>query len=1179
MVSSAIVAALLSLSAKQGQADDAVSFSRDIRPIIADKCFACHGPDEAARKQDMRLDVKDGLFGKTELGADIVVPGEPGKSELYYRITHSDDDERMPPSDFHLKLSPAEIETIRRWIEEGAVWQGHWAFIPPTKPSLPTVSDNGWGENEIDDFIFHRLEAAGLKPNEAADRATLIRRVSLDLRGLPPTVEEVDAYVEDRSPDAYEKVVDRLLASPSYGERMAFPWLDAARYSDTNGYQRDTKRFMWHWRDWVIQAFNDNMPFDQFTIEQLAGDLLPDSTLSQKIATGFNRNHRINGEGGIISAEYAVEYVVDRVATTSTTWMGLTMGCARCHEHKFDPISQKEFYEFYDFFNRVPEQGKGRERGNDVPFLLVPTPDELGQTWILGERIARAEKKLNTPDARQERLQKEWEKRVAARFSKLDWRRIRPMEVLTLGETAIEILADDSVFVPGVSPSRDVYEVKFEAKDTINSFRIELLLDDRLPQSGPGRGETGNAIITDFEVRREPAGSDGEAQTVRVVQAFAADPGLENNHPIGNAIDESEESGWSIGSDIERDNREAVFVLDEEDALQPGDRVTVVLRQQSSETQHTIGRFRLSASSSNAFARWVQPSLGDWYTVGPLRPEGGGNIAEAVLAPEEGFDPDRTYRGDLHWQLRADWEDGKINSLGNARSAANFLYRKITAHADTRLNLSLGSHSTISVWLDGRLKYDQRSNRKIKPGQDRLTLTLSEGEHDLLIKVINLGGEESSYYFRGFDDGGEAVFAQMAAIFTPIDQRSHDEKELLRTSFRLQEPQWLAERREKESLEREFKALGDSIDTTMVMEEMAKPRKTYLLNRGVYDKPDTSEVLHANVPASLGAMEESLPRNRLGLAKWLMDPKHPLTARVRVNHYWQMYFGAGLVKTSEDFGTQGAPPSHPELLDWLAVEFIESGWDVKAMQKRIVMSATYRQSSKLRGGLLEEDPENTLLARAPRFRLSAEMLRDQALWVSGLLNTQLGGPSVKPYQPDKMWSSLTFQNKNEYSTNFYTADTGDKLYRRGLYTYWKRTIPPPRMKIFDSADRERCVIRVENTNTPVQALALLNDPTYVEAARHLAERMINEGGEKPSDRVRYGYKLAMAQDPGADKGWILIQGLDEYGSYFDMHPEEAKALIEVGDSEPDGSIEDAELAAYTALASVLLNLDEFITRK
>ncbi len=1177
MVPSAIVAALFSLAAQQGQADVAVSFSRDIRPIIADKCFACHGPDEAARKQDMRFDVKDGLFGRTELGADIVVPGEPGKSELYYRITHSDDDERMPPSDFHLELPPAEIEIIRRWIEEGAVWQGHWAFVAPSRPSLPTVADETWGENEIDTFILNRLAAAGLTPSKRADKATLVRRVSLDLTGLPPTPSEVDAFIEDGSTDAYGKVVDRLLDAPSYGERMAFPWLDAARYSDTNGYQRDTKRFMWHWRDWVIQAFNDNMPFDQFTIEQLAGDLLPDSTLSQKIATGFNRNHRINGEGGIIPQEYAVEYVVDRVATTSTTWMGLTMGCARCHEHKFDPISQKEFYEFYDFFNRVPEQGKGREAGNDVPIVRVATPEQLSQTWILGERITQAEYNLQAPNARLDRMQKEWEKQVAAMSDELDWRHIRPTEVLTLGEEAVETLQDNSLLISGVSPNQEVYEVTFTAEQAINSFRIELLLDDRLPQSGPGRSETGNAIITGFEVRREPAESGGQKKPIPVAHAFADFAGLDGDFAIGNAIDENEESGWSVGSDTKRENRVAVFVLEEEDAIQPGDRVTIVLKQQSPETQHTIGRFRLSASRSDAFARWAQPSLGDWYSVGPMRLEGGGNAFDAVLEPEEGFDPDRTYRGDLHWQLRADWEDGKINTLGSEPSVANFLYRKITAYADTTFNLSLGSRGPIAVWLDGRLVLSDGTNGKVVD-QDRLTLELGKGDHELLIKSVKYQGE-GSFYFKGFDDGGETLFALMEGAAKPANQRDEDVKELLRTRFRLQEPSWLADRLALDSLKHDFEELSKNVDTTMVMEEMAKPRKTYLLNRGVYDKPDTSEVLHASVPASLGAMDESLPRNRLGLARWLMDPKHPLTARVRVNHYWQMYFGAGLVKTSEDFGTQGVPPSHPELLDWLAVEFIESGWDVKAMQKRIVMSATYRQSSKLRGNHLEEDPENILLARAPRFRLSAEMLRDQALWVSGLLNTQLGGPSVMPYQPDKMWSSLTFQNKNKYSTNFYTADTGDKLYRRGLYTYWKRTIPPPRMKIFDTADRERCVIRVENTNTPVQALALLNDPTYIEAARHLAERMINEGGEEPTDRVRYGYKLAMAQDPGGDKGSILMQGLDTYGSYFNTHPEEAKALIEVGDSEPDGSIEDAELAAYTALASVILNLDEFITRK
>jgi mono/diheme cytochrome c family protein len=1027
--SSLIAVAAFSLAAPQSHAEDSVSFSREIQPILADKCFACHGPDEAKREQDMRFDIEEGLFGKTELGAEIIASGNPEESELYFRITHDDKDERMPPSDFHLKLSPEEIELIRRWIEEGAVWEGHWAFVPPTKPSLPPVSNDAWGENGIDAYILSRLDEAGLKPNQRANRATLIRRVSLDLTGLPPTREDTEGFVSDASADAYEKVVDRLLASPHYGERMAFPWLDAARYSDTDGYQRDPKRFMSHWRDWVINAFNDNMPFDQFTIEQLAGDLLPNATLSQKIATGFNRNHRINGEGGVIPEEFAVEYVVDRVETTSTTWMGLTMGCARCHEHKFDPISQTEFYELYDFFNRLSEEGKGRRAGNERPFTLVPTRKETAQAWLLGERIAQVERQLNSPDERLDRLQRVWEERLAETFAGLDWNQIRT------------------------------------ARATENS------------------------------------------------QAITGTPS-DNSH-----------------------------------------------------------------SESDTFSRWAKPTLGTWKYLGSIKQDPGINGFGIALPPEEGFDPERTYVDDLKWKERPDFADGDTFALKAQPDSVHYVYQTVHAHADTTLQFLLDGNGGVKVWLDGSLMHSKETRRLPDEEQETvLSLALSEGDHELLIKAVSYTGS-NDFRFRAYDDGGEGLVALKERIANPRNRRSAEDRDALRNRFRMQDAQWVEERHGLESLEEDLQTLNATIDTTMVMEDMDKPRDTYLLNRGAYDKPDTSKVLQASVPAALGEMDESLPKNRLGLARWLTDPKHPLTARVRVNQLWQLYFGRGLVKTTEDFGTQGSRPSHPELLDWLALEFIESGWDTKAMQKRILMSAAYRQSSKVMGSHLENDPENILLARAPRLRLSAEMLRDQALRVSGLLNTQLGGPSVMPYQPPNMWSALTFTNMDMFSTNYYKPDAGDKLYRRGLYTYWKRTIPPPRMKIFGSADRERCVVRVEVTNTPMQALALLNDPTFVEAARHLAQRMIREGGPHPMDRVRYGYAVALARDPDSIKSEILAKGLKDYRLHFNAYPKNAKAFVEIGDSTPDGSIENTELAAYTMLASVILNLDEFITRE
>ena len=1161
-------------------ADSKVEFNRDVRPIIADKCFACHGPDEAAREEDLRLDLKEGLFGKAGFGQAIVSPGDPEESEIYYRISNPDPDERMPPEDFHLKLSDDEIETIKRWIEQGAPWEGHWAFIPPTKPPVPAVSDTSWVKNEIDHFILDRLDATGLKPSRYARKEILIRRVSLDLTGLPPTLEEVDDFLADRSDDAYERVVDRLLASPHYGERMSFVWLDAARYSDTNGYQRDTKRTMWIWRDWVINAFNDNMPFDQFTIEQLAGDLIPGATLSQKIATGFNRNHRINGEGGIIPEEYAVEYVVDRVATTSTTWMGLTMGCARCHDHKFDPISQREFYEMYAFFNQVPEEGKGAERGNDKPFIQVPTPEDIEKREQLVASIQDLKNELFAPDERLDRMQSAWEEQLTDTFSVLNWRVVDPIDATAQNGTTLEILEDHSILATGPNPDSETHTITFEATEAIRALKLEFLLDERLPESGPGRGPIGNVVLTDFEVYRAPAASKDAPERLTVAEAFADFSRMDSEYRVINAIDDDEESGWSTGSHIKREDRTAVFVLDVATPIAAGDRVTVTLDFNSQHAMHNAGRFKLSCSSYGGIAQWVQPALGPWHHVGPMTGDAGGKeLLDTPLPPEEGYDREREYAdGTLRWQERPDFVDGAVNTFKSTDVNVHYLHRTIHVSVPTSLTLSLGSDDAIKVWIDGEVRLSRNEGRSAKPDQEILPLYLQAGDHEILMKIVNFGSN-SGFYFEAREDDGQSFLSLLSQLAVPMADRTDADKRQLLSLFRMQVPQWLEKSRQIPLIEKQVEEHEESIVTTMIMEDMETPRDTYLLVRGAYDNPDTSEKLFPSVQAILGEMDDQIPRNRLGFAQWLMDARHPLTARVRVNHYWQMYFGQGIVKTSEDFGTQGSRPTHPDLLDWLAVEFIESGWDVKAMQKKIVMSATYRQSSKVTEELLAKDPENLLLARAPRFRLPAETIRDQALKISGLLNLKIGGPSVKPYQPDKMWSSLTFQNMDENSTNFYTPDTGDKLYRRGLYTFWKRTIAPPRMQIFDASDRERCSMRTEITNTPMQAMVLLNDPTYIEASRHLARRMIREGGKRRADRIRYGYRLALACEPGPERQQILGEGLKDYKAHFKKHREDAQALIAIGDSDADQGIRDTVLAAYTMLASVILNLDEVITRE
>lgn len=1163
-----------------GHADTAIQYNRDVLPILANNCFPCHGPDGNTRKRDIRFDLEEGLMGQTKGGLDIVVPGKPDESELYRRVAHPDVSDRMPPAQSKLELSAGQIQTLKTWIEQGAAWQGHWAFVPPEKPAVPEVSDASWCNNEIDNFILSRLDEAGLAPSAEADKETLIRRVSLDLTGLPPTPAEVDAFLEDTSDTAYEQLVDRLLASPHYGERMAFIWLDAARYADTNGYQRDTLRIMWPWRDWVINAYNTNMPFDEFAIEQLAGDLLPDATLDQKIATGFNRNHRINGEGGIIPEEYAVEYVADRVSTTSTVFMGLSMGCARCHDHKFDPLTQKEFYELYAFFDQVPEQGKGGERGNDEPFIAVPTPEETARKAELAAQLSDLESKLAAPDDRLDALQTAWENTLNAKFAELDWQTVSPSNVSSENGTTLTRLDDDTIIASGENPDTEVYTLTFDAPRALGAIKLDVFLDDSMPEGGPGRAENGNSMLTGFELFHGAAGAEGEGEQVPVIDALTDYSQSNGDYAVRNAIDADPASGWATGSFEKREARTAIFVLDETRGIIPGDRLTVKLKFQSPYQQHAYGRFRLSQSATGAISTWARQSLGAWHYLGPIYSDTPSQkLLDVALPPEEGYDPERVY-GDnqVKWMEQPGWADGQVVLFEGKDEAAHYLHRTIEAAIPTKVTFSLGSNDAIKVWVDGLIKLNNNVGRVAAADQEQLTVFLDEGTHDILIKIVNYGGE-TGFYFRMVDDEGRALLSMMDLIATPVEQRSPDSQQRLRLAFRERDAEWIAANNKVEETRAELTALEKSITTTMVMADMETRRDTYLLLRGVYDKPDTSEKLYPSVPAALGEMDESLPKNRLGFARWLVSPEHPLTARVQVNHYWQNHFGRGLVKTSEDFGTQGVSPTHPQLLDWLAVTFVESGWDMKAMHKLMVMSATYRQKSQVVEPANEQDPANLLLSRAPRIRLAAEMVRDQALAASGLLNGKIGGPSVKPYQPDDMWSALTFQNMDEYDTNFYVQDTGDKLYRRGLYTYWKRTILPPRMQIFNAAGREMCSMRQENTNTPMQALVVLNDPTFVEAARHLAGRMVTEGGERSAARIRYGYRLLLARELNQNELQILLGALSDYQTHFIEHQDAAKELLGVGESEADVAIAEPELAAYTMLASVMLNTDKAITRE
>jgi hypothetical protein len=1031
----------------------AVSFDRDIRPILSDNCFQCHGPDEQQRMAKLRLDTKEGAFVKP----GVIIPGDAANSRLFKRISSANPAAVMPPPQTGHKLTEQQIALFKRWIEEGAQWNEHWAFVPPKRPDLPPVKNAAWPRNPIDHFILARLEREGLQPSPEADKATWLRRVSLDLTGLPPTPAEVDALLADKSTDAYAKVVDRLLASPHYGERMALPWLDLARYADTHGYHIDSHRDMWPWRDWLIKSFNQNQRFDQFTLEQLAGDLLPNATLEQQIAAGFNRNHMINFEGGAIPEEYLNEYVVDRVETTATTWLGLTMGCARCHSHKYDPLSQKEFYQFYAFFNNVAEQGLDGRVGNARPFLSLPTEEQKLKQAALVKAISEHEAALG--DKQIAPLQEAWEKEL-------------------LGKLA-------------VAPTQGL----------IAHYDFDGSLSDSSGRYQHGRTAKGDPTFG---------------------------PGI-----VSRAVS-----------------------LDNQTELRFGN----------------VGAFERDKPFT--FAVWLRPSLGRINTLAfqKISDETTRRGYELLFEQTRLIDIQR-WAGQLRFRLTAD-VSGDALQVRTKQVLNNNEWRHLALTYD-----GSGKAAGLHIYLDG-----QRQDLEIL--QDKLQGS-PKNDAELMIgtKIADKG------YGGGIDDlrlykrALSAAELEHLAVHYPIQtilsgvsgKRTKEEGDRLREHFltRVAPASIRQQYAELKDLRKQKTAFDKTIVNTMTMQELGKPRDTFVLARGDYR--NKTDKVAPGVPAVLPPLPQGVPANRLALAKWLVDPQHPLTARVAVNRFWQMYFGFGLVKTVEDFGSQGEPPVNQELLDWLATEFIRTGWDVKAMQRLIVTSATYRQASKVTPELRERDPENRLLARGPRFRLPAELVRDNALAVSGLLKPVIGGPSVLPYQPPGLWEEMAFGDG--FSRQTYEQDHGEALYRRSLYTFWKRTVPPAALATFDAPDREKCVARRVVTNTPLQALVTLNDPTYVEAARALAERTLHEGGKETNRRLAYAFRLATARQPAAPELKVLRELLTQQLATYRGNPQAAAKLLQVGELKFDSKLDQAELAAWTVLANTLLNLDETVTKQ
>ena len=990
-------------------------FNREVRPILANNCFQCHGPDAKARKAKLRLDQQQGAT--RDLGGyQAVSPGKPTASELMVRILSDDPEEIMPPPKTKKHLTAGEKEILRKWIAAGGNYQEHWAFVAPTEAEIPGKPTDKEVVNPIDRFVRARLKHKGLEPAAGASPTSLIRRVSFSVTGLPPTLQEIDRFLADKSPDAYDKMVGRYLGSPAYGEHMARHWLDLARYADSNGYQYDTERQQWVWRDWVIDAYNSNKPFDEFTIEQLAGDLLPQASAQQRLATGFNRNHGITIEGGIIDEEYRTEYVMDRVVTTSQVWLALTMGCARCHDHKYDAISQKEFYQVFHFFNQVPERGAN----GFAPKQRLASPLAATRKQELEDELKRLKEKLKNPRNLDALLEK-WTSQVAGKPGG-GWQMLSPKTMQSSGGSTLRKLDDNSILAGGTNPPKDIYEITAAtASGKLTAVRLEALTHATLPGGGPGRHSNSNFVLSEFELTATSARNPSLSKAVKFVKAKA--DYSQANYEVSKAIDGTVDNsnGWAVDGPTRKKPATAIFIAKAPFGYEGGTLLRFRLRHEGNFGAHGVGRPRLSVTADPADSLRLQGVPADIRLIATRKPR------------------DRTSQ-----------QSGQLKEY------------------------FLAHHNP-----------DRMINERITSIEKQQTASFPE---------------------------------------------------------------------------------------TMIMQDMAKPRATHLLHRGQYNEP--GEKVSAGVPAIFPAMEKN-PNTRLGFAQWLMNPDHPLTARVAVNRYWQQLFGTGLVKTAEDFGIQGELPSHPDLLDWLALEFIRSGWDTRHMYRLILNSATYRQTANVGKAAYRDDPENRLLARGPRMRLDAEEIRDAFLASSGLLVRQLGGKSVYPYQPKGLWIELN--NRPGYS-KAYPQGKGDDLYRRSLYTFWKRTVPSPMLKTFDAPEREFCTTRRSKTNTPLQALALLNGPQFVEAARHLAQRMLIKGGQTLNERITYGFRLVNARIPGQPELALLRSAYTENLQHYQSNRQAALKLMQVGDSPFNTGLDQPKLAAMTSVARLLLNLNESITK-
>jgi hypothetical protein len=1171
-----LFAAITAHGADAAKPSSRIDFNREIRPILSDTCYACHGPDEKERKGKLRLDLRDGAFKPAKSGEIPVVPGDLKKSELIRRITATDDD-AMPPSKFHKKLTTAQVDLLKRWVAEGAEWKGHWAYNKPERPAVPEVKNASWVRNPIDNFVLAKLEKEGIKPSPEADKAKLARRVSLDLTGLPPSVEEVEQFLYDNSNDAYEKLVDRLMASPAYGERRAMFWLDLARYSDSQGYHHDAHRDLYHWRDWVINAFNKNQPYDQFTIEQLAGDLLPNPTRDQITATGFHRNEMTTSEGGAIPEEYAVKYVVGRLDTTARVWLGTSLACAECHDHKYDPITQKDFYQLFAFFNTVAENGMDAQE-NPVPRLTLETPEQKTKLEQMNREVAALESAhkilIENPHAERDATQAEWAKKLRGQAVE-PWTVLTPSGFKAASGAGFERFSDESLWITGTNASKDVYEITFRTdQQNITALRLDAIPDDALPNKKWGRGEKGEFLLTKIEAEAHAlkAGTAGDSPVLgnwsavgpfkagSAKEAFDKAFGPESGVDLAKTYDDgklkwTEHADWKdgelhtlTGENVAtyvyrtvrvKEPRWVRLSLGSNDGLQVwwnGRKVLSrdIIRTAAADQDHVVVRL---AAGENKLLLKVNNGLGGYDFYFKLLPDAVTEHPVEFAAAVADFNQSGfAVAGLLDGKPETGWAvDGAPGDKPSTHSAFIRAHEPIGFPGGTEIKL--------------RLKFESERPQNTL-GRFRVAVTSSGGLTD-------------------FFDLPDPI---RAALIAGDDQRTAAQKMDLQKHYR---STFVPEIKELAKVLNDQRGARDgfrnSIPVTMVMGEMEKPRDTFLLVRGNYQK--RGEKVTANVPEHIFPWQEGLPRNRLGFAKWLTHPDNPLTSRVTANHYWLEYFGTGIVKTSEEFGSQGEWPSHPELLDWLATELVRSKWDLKAFQRLIVTSSTYRQNAAVTPELLERDPEGRLLARFPRHRLEAEAIRDTAMAVSGLLHREIGGPSVYPYQPPGLWEAVAFEG-----TRKYIQSQGDENYRRGIYTYWRRSLPYPSLITFDAPSRETCTMRRPRTNTPLQALVLMNDPVYVEASRAFGQRILRDGGGSFDVRLAYAFRTCLGRPPTRFERTTLEKSFQTYLKNFEQDRIAASKLIHVGASAPPVDMDLSELAAWTVIANTLLNLDETVTK-